>query len=305
LAFTKDAYATENLTLDLEQAEEVIGLGIVLAEGTGSISGEVRVDGEGPIGGVTVTVSDGETTVTTETLSVGLIGSYLVSGLEIPALYTVTFAADGLASQVRSVDLDPAEDINAEGVNATLTPATATLTGTVEDPDGPTSGVEVEVSDGTTTLTTVSADEPLGEYVLAGIPPGTYTLTFRQTGAVPRSVLVTLAAGEERTVDIELDPQASISGTVERETDGSDVPLSGAQVLVYKVDEFPGTPTATAITDEDGEYVITDLEAPEEYIVEFAYPEGAVPQVSDRITLDAGERATGVDATLTLAAESS
>lgn len=297
LTFTKDGYATENLTLTLEEAEEVIGLSIVLAEGTGSISGEVRVAGEGPIGGVTVSVSDGETTVTTETLSVGFVGSYLVTGLRVPALYTVTFAGPGLASQVRSVDLDPSDDINAEGINATLTAATATVTGTVEDPDGPAAGVAVELSDGTTILTTTTANDPVGEYVLAGVPPGTYTLTFRQTGAVPRSVLVTVTAGQHRTVDVELDPQASISGTVESD-DGA--PLNGVQVLVYKVAEFPGTVAAETFTDANGDYTVTDLDAPEEYILEFAYPEGAIPGDSVRVTLDAGEALVNVDAEIEL-----
>lgn len=298
ITFAKDGYASENLTIALEDAEELSGIAVVLALGTGSISGEVVLDDGGPVGGVQVTVSNSETTVTTETLSVGDVGSYIVSNLPVPGTYTVTFSGTGLASQVRSVDLDPVAEINVTDVNARLTKATAVVSGTVTDPDGAAGGVAIELSDGTTILTTRSAHDPAGEYVLGAIPPGTYTLTFSQTGAVPRSVLVTLRAGEVRTVDVELEPQASISGTVSRSGGGG---LQGAQVLAYKVEEFPAVIAASALTDASGRYLLTDLEAPEEYIIEFAYPEGAIPQASVRVQLDAGEQAVNVNATLTLA----
>ncbi len=304
ITFAKDGYASENLTIALEEAEELSGIAVVLQQGTGSISGEVELDDDGPLGGVLVTVSNSEVSVSTETLSVGDVGSYILTDLPVPGTYTVTFSGTGLASQVRSVDLDPVQEINVTGVDATLTEATAVVSGTVSDPDGKAGGVDVELSDGTTILTTRSANDPPGEYVIGAIPPGTYTLTFSQTGAVPRSVLVTLTAGELRTVDVELEPQATISGTVSREAEGGDEPLQGAQVLAYKVDEFPAVVSASAMTDEDGEYVLTDLEAPEEYIVEFAYPEGAIAQESVRVQLDAGEQHDDVDATLTLAGDS-
>lgn len=303
ITFAKDGYASENLTIALEDAEQLTGLSVELAQGTGSISGAVQLDGEGPLGGVLVTVSNSETTVSTETLSVGSVGSYIVSNLPVPGTYTVTFSGTGLASQVRSVDLDPGGSINRTGLDATLTEATAVVSGTVTDPDGEAAGVAVELSDGTTILNTFSAHEPEGEYVLAGIPPGTYTITFRQVGAVPRSVLVTLAAGEARTVDVELEPQAMIAGTVTR-TDGSgSEPLQGAQVTAYRVAEFPNVVAATTLTDEDGDYVLTDLTAPDEYIIEFAYPEGALAQDSVRVVLDAGEIEDDIDAELTLAGD--
>jgi 5-hydroxyisourate hydrolase-like protein (transthyretin family) len=303
ITFSKDGYASQNLTIALEDAEQLTGLSVELAQGTGSISGAVQLDGEGPLGGVLVTVSNSETTVSTETLSVGSVGSYILSNLPVPGTYTVTFSGTGLASQVRSVDLDAGGSINRTGLDATLTEATAVVSGTVTDPDGEAAGVAVELSDGTTILNTFSANDPEGEYVLAGIPPGTYTLTFRQTGAVPRSVLVTLAAGESRTVDVELEPQATIAGTVTR-TDGSgSEPLQGAQVTAYRVAEFPNVVAATTLTDEDGDYVLTDLTAPDEYIIEFAYPEGALAQDSVRVVLDAGEIEDDIDAELTLAGD--
>ncbi|HYD10370.1 MAG TPA: carboxypeptidase regulatory-like domain-containing protein, partial [Acidimicrobiales bacterium] len=306
ITFSADGYATENLSLNVEAAQQLTGLEVELARGTGSISGLVRLDGgeqDLPLGGITVTVAGADVSVVTESLSVGAVGTYLITGLPLPGTYTVTFSGAGYATQVRSVDLDARSSSNETGVDATMTASTATVSGTVSDPDGPASGVSVVLTDGTVTLATTSADDPVGEYALPGVPPGTYTLTFSRIGAVPKSVLVTVGAGESEVVDIELEPQATISGTVHRLTDGDETPLSGAQVLVYTVAGFPGEVAGSAITDEDGEYVITDLAAPLEYIVEFAFPEGALAQVSERVTLDAGESVDDVDATLVLAGD--
>jgi hypothetical protein len=302
LTFTKDGFATENLTVDLGAAQEVTGLSVALASGTGSISGTVRLAGEGPLGGVTVTVTNTEVSSSTQTLSVGDVGSYLVNALPLPGTYTVTFSGPGLATQVRSIDLDPRGSTNAVGVDATLTSATAVVSGTVSDPKGPAGGVAVEISDGgSTTRTAVSANDPPGQYLVGAIPPGTYTLTFRRPGAVPKSVLLTLAAGDRRTVDVRLDPQASISGIVSRSTTGSSTtPLSGAEVLVYRANEFPAVLAARVLTDGSGAYTVPDLPAPEQYIVEFAFPEGSLPQRSVTVTLAAGEQRTGVNATLVL-----
>jgi len=301
ITFEKAGYATENVTVALGLNEQRPPDTITLAEGTGSIAGTVR-QGEEGLGGVLVTVSNGEVTVTTETLSVGDVGTYILSNLPVPGTYTITFSGNGLAPQVRSVDLDPAGESNATGVDASLTAATAVVSGVVSNADGPLGGVAVELTDGTTTLTTNSADDPPGQYVLPGVPPGTYTLTFRLTGAVPSSVLLTLAAGEDRAVDVELKPQATIEGTVRRAGSGgaAAAPLAGAQVTAYRVAEFPGTVAATAVTADDGTYTLTDLAAPDEYVIEFAYPVGALAQSSVRITLDAGQQRTGVDAVITL-----
>ena len=52
-----------------------------------------------------------------------------------------------------------------------------------------------------------------------------------------------------------------------------------------------------------GRDVLTDLTAPDEYVIEFSYPVGALPGASTRVTLDAGQQRTGVDAEITLAGD--
>lgn len=301
LAFAKDGYATENLSVTLEQGEQLVGADIVLVQGTGSIAGTVQRSGVGPVGGVTVSVGVADATITTETLSVGDVGSYLLTGLPVPGTYTVTFSGRGLATQVRSIDLDPRGNANLTGVDATMTAATAQVTGTVTDESGPATDVTVVLSDGTDTWTTRSADVPAGSYLVRDVDPGTYTLTFSRDGSEPRSVLLSLAAGEVRTVNVALAPRASVSGTVLRKTGTTTTaPLPGAFVVAYRVSEFPAVVAAQAITDASGKYRLGNLSAPETYIIEFRPPDGAVAKASQQLTLQAGQQRTGLDATLDL-----
>lgn len=301
LTFAKDGFATQNLSVNLEQGEQLAGTDIQLARGTGSIAGTVTRQGVGPVGGVVVRVGVGDTTVTTETLSVGDVGTYLLTGLPVPGTYTVTFSGAGLATQVRSIDLDPATDANLTGLDAVMTAATAKVTGTVSDEKGPADGVTVVLSNGTDTWTTRSANDPAGTYLVRDVTPGTYTLTFSRDGAVPRSVLVSLAAGEQRTVNVTLEPRATVSGTVYRKTGTtSSTPLSGAFVVAYKIAEYPGTVTSQAVTDANGRYTLTNLSAPEGYIIEFLPPGGGVAKGTQQLTLQAGQQKTGVDVTMDL-----
>lgn len=300
LTFTRDGYATQNLSVRLDQGQQRTGSDVTLVRGTGSIAGTVSRQGTGPVGGVTISVGVGDKTITTETLSVGDLGGYLLTGLPVPGTYTLTFSGAGLATQVRSIDLD-ADDANLTAIDATLTAATARVSGTVADDVGPADGVTVTLSDGTRTWTTQSATAPAGGYLLRDVTPGTYTLTFSRVGAVPRSVLVSLGAGDDRTVNVTLEPTASIAGTVLRKTGTTGTaPLSGAFVVAYKITEYPGTVAAQAITDATGKFKLTNLAAPEGYIVEFLPPGGGVAKASSQLTLQAGQQRTGVDATLDL-----
>jgi 5-hydroxyisourate hydrolase-like protein (transthyretin family) len=284
-------YAQETFAVRLATAQQVDGVQVRLRGGTGSIAGVVAIVGEGPVGGVTVTVSDGESSFSTQTLSVGRVGSYLVDGLPVPATYTVTFSAPGLSSQVRSVELDAFGGANRTGVDANLTRGTAILTGTVRGEGGETlGGVRVTATSGDEVRTTVSAHEPGGRYELRDLLPGTYTITFERPGSQPRAVLVALTGGETRTLDVTLAPQASISGRV---TVGG-TPTGGLQVRLFRVEEYPSSVLLTTVTNADGTYLFEALDAPQTYVVEFLNPGGAVVG-TQTVTLLAGEQRSGVD----------
>lgn len=288
---TAPGFASETFAVRLDTAQQVEGVEVRLRGGTGSIAGTVAVVGEGPTGGVNVTVSDGETVFSTVSLSVGQVGTYLVEGLPVPATYTVTFSAPGLSTQVRSVELDAFGGANRTGINANLTRATAILTGTIRGEGGETlGGVVVTATSGDDVRTTVSAHEPPGRYELRDLPPGTYTVTFERPGSQPRAVLVALSGAETRTLDVTLEPQASIAGTVTI----AGTPTGGLQVRLFRLEEYPTSALVITVTADDGTYRFEALDAPQTYVVEFLNAGGAVVG-SETVTLLAGEQRTGVD----------
>lgn len=289
-----DGFTTETFAVSIGTGQQITGVDVVLRGGTGSVSGRVSVAGQGPVGGVTVTVSDGSQTFRSQTLSVGVVGTYRVDDLPLPGTYTVTFSRDGLATQTRSIDLDAFGGGNRTGVDATLTPARGTIRGTVDDEDGiRLGGVSVTATSGDITRVTTSAHSPPGAYELRDLPPGTYTVTFQRPGSLPRAVLVALGAGETRTVGATLSPQASIRGTVSINGD----PTGGLQVRIFRIETYPTQILTTVITDVDGSYVFEALDAPQTYIIEYLNAGGSVA-LSRTVTLSAGEQAVGIDVDL-------
>jgi 5-hydroxyisourate hydrolase-like protein (transthyretin family) len=284
-------YLTETFAVNLSTGEQVDDVQIRLRGGEGSISGQVSIVGEGPAGGVQVTVSDGDSVYSTESLSVGEIGSYRVDGLPVPGNYTVTFSRPGLATQIRSVDLDAFGGSVRTGVNANLTRALAVLRGQVVDENGtPLGGVVVTATSGDESWGVVSANNPPGRYELRNLPAGTYTVTFERPGSQPRAVLVALTGGETETLNAVLSPQASITGTVSV----AGTPTGGLQVRIFRVETYPTQILATTLTDGGGVFSFGALDAPQTYVVEFLDSNGTV--VGTRtITLLAGEQRTGVD----------
>lgn len=295
IVVSAQGYADESFAVPLSAGQEIHGLSVFLRGGEGSISGSVSVAGEGPIGGVLVSVSDGDVTLSSRTVSVGDVGSYRIDGIPVPGTYTVTFSHPELATQTRSVDLAPGGSA-ATGVNATLTRAAATLRGTVSDSaSGPLGGVTITMTSGDVTRRTVSAHVPAGRYEIGAIPPGTYTVTFDRSGSQPRAVLVELGPGEVRNLDVTMEPQASISGTVRRPNpDPSEDPLGvvGVTVRLYRLATYPSAPIATRLTDDEGNYTFDGLDAPDNYIVEFV---SGAPLATVNVPLSAGEQRTGVD----------
>ena len=67
----------------------------------------------------------------------------------------------------------------------------------------------VELSDGGTPRATASASSPGGAFRFADVVPGNYTLTFRKTGYATRVVIVTVAADQTITRNIDIPATAS------------------------------------------------------------------------------------------------
>ncbi len=130
---TAPGYGSQTLSVSLSAAQQLRGLAVDLASGSGTIAGKVVVAGGSPAGGVRVTVSGGPLSITTATLSEGKgghgAGTFEITGLPAPANYEVTFSRPDLVAASREVELlpgatsDPASGDPAPGDPAPVDPA--------------------------------------------------------------------------------------------------------------------------------------------------------------------------------------
>lgn len=286
----REGFAPEARTVSLTNEQQAGVFDARLMPALGSIRGRATVDGQ-PARGVTVTVNGGEISREISVVSQGsAAGSYAVTGLPAPGTYTLTFGGTGLIPQVRVIDLDPATGTeNLAAIDVTLTRIASSVTGTVTGPDGnPLGQATVTLSDGTTTRTVQSADQPAGQFAFSGVHPGSYTLTADRTGTEPVTVLVNVLPNAPTPVlDLRLGQQASLTGSVE----GFDPTTRTATVRLFAPEQFPqGQALATATTDATGAYAFPGLDAPANFVVAvYAGPSTADPLDSVEIQTVPGE----------------
>ena len=292
LKFTHPGFRPEVLTVKLAENQPLTGLTVSLSGAEGSISGVARGPSGAGIGGVEVTASNGEITVSSLSLSSGQVGAYTIVGLPAPSSYTLTFSKIGYVSQSRSTDIDPLLTSAVIGVDTNLQIASASLTGKITDTTGPIADVAITVTDGAQTFSSASANEPLGSYRFPRLPPGTYTVTFSRSGSVSQTFLVALEAGDARVLDVSIAARSSIAGLI---LSVDNLPLAGAEVRLYLATGFPGTAARVLRTGADGRYLFIDLDAPESYVIEFASAPNAPGVASVRVDLTGSDQRTGID----------
>lgn len=284
---TAEGYASQTLSVTLAPHEQLTGLSVLLAPGTGSVSGTVTSSGK-PAGGVTVTATNGQQTVSTVSLSVGTVGSYQLTGLTVPGTYTVTFSRSDLASQSRAVALSATQG-SVKNLDPDLVPQTAAVYGTITETDSqPVHGVTVQLSSGNTSYQVTSADAPTpGSYEIDSITPGTYTISFSRQGGQPVSSIVSLSAGQRLDDSPVLAPAASIYGVVVDASNPSK-PVAQAQVTLYLASQYPTVSVATTRTDSNGQFSFNNVDAPQNFIVGVAYPQGSSNQETVVLTTARG-----------------
>jgi 5-hydroxyisourate hydrolase-like protein (transthyretin family) len=202
LTFQLEGYGTETIALDLAAGEARGDVVVVLVQGTGTVSGVVKDASGTPLGGAIVTVTGGGTPITTNTLTTGAVGFYELTGLKTPGRYTISYALEGYTGVTLSVDLSV--DAFAEGVDATLSKARGSISGTVRSGGAPLAGATIVATDGQAPRETTSVDEPAGGYRFDGLPAGSYTVTVTADGLASRTVLVNLGRGQDVVVDVAL-----------------------------------------------------------------------------------------------------
>ncbi|WP_456786628.1 carboxypeptidase regulatory-like domain-containing protein [Cellulomonas sp. P5_C5] len=182
-------------------------------------------------------------------------GRYLIV-LSKPGYQTQRFLVTGAEAAVAPLTLE-------------MVPGNGRMSGTVTGPDGAAGGVEITLSDGTTTVTTRTATSGrVGYWEVDGLStPSTYLVTASAERLGAQSVLLRLEADGARTVNLGLrSGVATLSGTV-RGTDSLGG-FGGLGGLTVTASAGEVTRTATTVTgDRAGTVVLPDLPVPASYTV--------------------------------------
>jgi hypothetical protein len=213
LTISKPGFGTQQYIVQ-PTAGKAVTQNVTLSAGSGSISGSVLGPG-GPLGGASVTITDGTVTVTTRTPTVGDTGSWKVTGLTTPDTYLVEATSQGYSTETTLVTLPAAGSVG--GVTLTEKPGLGSITGQVtaaSQPDG-VGGVTVTATNGsqsrTATTTTVA---PVGSYTLPNLTiPGTYAVTVSGPGWVPQTQQVQLTGNAVANANL-TPSSANVTGVI-------------------------------------------------------------------------------------------
>ena len=178
-----------------------LGLQAGVATVAGLVSGRDAYGGQGGLGGVRVTARSGETERSATTVTGDRRGTFVLPDLPV-GRWTLTFEADGYATQTRRLTVTPG---GAPEQRATLTSVGGTVSGTATDEDGvgvAAAGLTLTGSAGT--FKTMSSSDQQGTYRFDGIPAGDYTLVAEQFGHEPTSAQVTVVGSRSATAHLVL-----------------------------------------------------------------------------------------------------
>ncbi|GAA2241560.1 hypothetical protein GCM10010401_12950 [Rarobacter faecitabidus] len=225
-----------------------VPLEVELESGRGTVSGTVTGP-KGKVGGASITLTDGTTTLSTRTATRGDVGSWSVSGLSTPSTYLITAAGEGLGAQSRLVDVGADADMT---IDMSLKQGVASLTGTVSGSNSlgtysPLGAISVVATDGDVTrnATTVTSGKSAGAFILPDLPvPGTYTVTVSGEGYLTQVRTVKLTTKNSPTsLNLQLGKTGGgIVGTVKDE-DGTG--LTGAGMVLTSEDNVYKTMSAS------------------------------------------------------------
>ncbi|MBE7162707.1 MAG: carboxypeptidase regulatory-like domain-containing protein, partial [Williamsia herbipolensis] len=331
---TKPGFTSQTMTLSLASGQTFGGVGISLAPSSGSLHGLVSVVGntgsaadtgsEPDPSGVTVAVNDGLQTVQTVTqgsANGGTPGAWQVSGLELPGTYTVTFTRADLATQTVSVSLDAGGNVTGgsdgtvtagDSIPVTMHSSTATLVGSVAQPLGGTvcdqdtdalgeATVTLQAGDQTYTTTSASLRPDCGVFELQNLPPGTYTLSVGAgSGTNPWSKVVTLTAGDTKSVHVTLHRPAYIAGVVKCCSGGSSSTAAPGvrpdwTVFLYPLDDYPGGSPIAVTTDDRGRFEFDDVDAGQYILATGPTTDAANAVATKQVTVQPSKPRTGIE----------
>jgi EmrB/QacA subfamily drug resistance transporter len=212
------------------------------------VSGEVSGPGGRPLPGAAVTVTD----LLGHQLARGLSGDDGRYRLELSTggTYLLICSAERhqpVASMVAVAAGEVRHDVMLVGAGV--------IEGRVTRRSGePAGGATVTLTDVRGEVVGAAVAGPDGEYALADLHPGDYTLTVTAPGTRPNSQAVSLDGTATRRCDLVLASNVTLAGTVLSATSGTPV----REASVSLVDQ-QGNVAAWALTGEDGCYDFRDL----------------------------------------------
>lgn len=297
LVVTAPGYAPETQRVDVASGEDRSDILVQLQKGDGAISGVVTSKA-GAVPDATITATYNQTIV--QTVS-GANGAFELTNLPTPAAFSVVVSAHGFASQTLTLTLTSGQKLT--GVGVTLGGAAGTLEGNVTVRSKPAAGVNVTVSNGVLTISTVTQTTgDVGFWSVQGLAvPSTYTVTFGRDDLASQTLSVsidafgtaTMAVSPGATVSssgitIDLSPAtATFSGvTKELRADGSRAPVGEVQVALSSGSANYTETSASVPASDVGSFVFDHL-PPGTYTVTVSR-KGTRPTTS-LITLKAGE----------------
>lgn len=124
---------------------------------------------------------------------------------------------------------------------------------------------------------TCAVADPAGRYELAGLEPGSYGLFADDAaaGAAVHDVRFSLAAAEQRALDIELVAGGRIAGAV---VDPAGVPVAGVHlVFALGSDRDPGRDRSQCVSGGDGRFACAGMAGGSYQVTAYAGPDRSVP----------------------------
>lgn len=215
-----------------------------------------------PISGVSVQLVVAQTGITVTSTVTSSDGAYTLANLP-QGTFNIIFSTNNYAAQTVTVNLAPGE---VETVSPSLTPNSATITGTVLDSvtNTPIANALVQVFKSQGFFLASVLTDMNGQYTLSGLPEGTLIVAASAADFGTGIQTVTLTAGQTQTGPFTLTPNpAFLSGVV---TDAQiSSPIAGALVQVFVV----GTtiPVKSTLTDATGQYLVSGLNEGEYRVV--------------------------------------
>ena len=252
---SSNGFGTEVISTDLDPGEARTTLSTELTVGVGSITGVVQASGVG-LGGAVITVSAGDTVVTTTTLTQGVPGAFSLPRLPVGIEYTLEVQADGWLTQTQTVFVGSAVD----GVEINLLEDSGGAQGTVTNDQGATLGdVRVTIRSDTLSFETTT-ESTEGRWQVSGVPPGEYQVIFQRFNHLTAFGNITISAGASTRVpdpvlvfstDTVLAANATLNGVL---LDNRGQQVVGATIAI------PGhDPALSTTSDADGRYEINGI----------------------------------------------